>query len=286
MTTGAGCAVAIPTSLAFQEPVALFFGLVISVILITIVWTCLTRGYTEEFKNVIIRRIVSFVEPSLSYSPDHYIQEPSFRSSEIFQHRIDRYGGEDHVNGKLGKTPFEFSEIHAEYKTTSTDSKGRRKTHWHTIFSGLFFIAEFNKHFTGSTVVLPDSAEALFGSGIAKFFQNMNMSRDELIQLEDPEFEREFVVYGEDQIAARYILSPSLMRRILDFKRKTGNTVHLSFVHSKVFVAVSTNRNMFEPRVFNTVLDASLMEEYVGDLLLATGIVEDLNLNTRIWTKE
>jgi len=111
-------------------------------------------------------------------------------------------------------------------------------------------------------------------------------ARGELVRLEDPEFEKHFVVYGQDQVEARYVLSTSLMRRIVAFKQKTGHDVCLSFVNSNVHVAIKGSKNIFEPRIFRTVLDFGLIREYVQDLELATGIVQELNLNTRIWTKQ
>lgn len=109
--------------------------------------------------------------------------------------------------------------------------------------------------------------------------------RGSLIKLEDPEFEKMFVVYGDDQIEARYILSTSLMRRIVDFKKKSKRTIYISFVGSKIYVAVSYSRNLFEPRIFKTLLAFSPIKEYFEDLELVYGLVEDLNLNNRIWTK-
>jgi len=53
-----------------------------------------------------------------------------------------------------------------------------------------------------------------------------------------------------------------------------------------VFVAVSYTRNLFEPRLFKTLLDFSPIRQYYEDLALAIGIVDDLNLNMRIWSKE
>ena len=146
-------------------------------------------------------------------------------------------------------------------------------------------MGDFNKHFKGRTVVLPDTAEKLFG-GLGKLFQSWNIGRGELVKLEDPEFEKEFAVYGNDQVEARYILSTSLMKRIVDFKRKTGKKIFLSFVGSRVFVAVSFRKDLFEPKVFSTVLAFEPIQEYFEDLQLAIGIVDDLNLNLRIWTKE
>ncbi len=50
-----------------------------------------------------------------------------------------------------------------------------------------------------------------------------------------------------DQIQARYILSTSLMKRIVDFKKKTNRRIYLSFVGSMVFVAGSQGKIATEP---------------------------------------
>ena len=112
------------------------------------------------------------------------------------------------------------------------------------------------------------------------------LKRDQLIKLEDPEFEKFFVVYGGDQIEARYILSTSLMKRITDFKKKTGEQIYLSFIRGRVYVAISRSENLFEPSVFKTLLAFSTIQKYFEDLELAIGIVDELNLNTRIWNKQ
>ncbi|MCK5345458.1 MAG: DUF3137 domain-containing protein [Candidatus Heimdallarchaeota archaeon] len=243
------------------------------------------RLYTSRFKDQIIAKLVKFIHEGLSYQKDSCISSSIYNSSQIFKQRVDRYRGDDYVSGKIDKTFLQFSELHTEYKTEHCDSKGNRQIQWHTIFKGLFFIADFNKHFKGTTLVLPDVAEKLFGQ-LGNFLQSKNMTRGQLVKMEDPEFEKLFVVYSSDQIEARYILSPGLMRRIVDFKQKNKKQIYLSFVSSRVFVAISYLKSLFEPRIFRTVIDFKPIQEYFEDLQLAIGIVDDLNLNLRIWTKE
>jgi hypothetical protein len=267
---------------AADFPIFAFF---VSLVVAGFVWSKATRDYVGRFKDQVMRRVIQLIDPDLDYQPFGAIAHRDYDESGLFQHRVDRYSGEDLVSGKIGATALRFSEVHSEYKTESTDSKGRRRTTWHTIFRGLFFVADFNKHFKGRTVVLPDSLEGLFG-GLAAMLQKMNFGRDQLVSLEDPEFEKAFVVYGTDQVEARYILSNSLMRRILDFRRKMGEEVYLSFVGTNVYVAVKSTRNRFEPRIFRSLLEAEFSGALIEEVRMAVGIVEDLNLNTRIWTKE
>ncbi len=245
----------------------------------------ITRDYVAIFKRDVIGKIVAFIDSGLSYTPDHGIGRGQFMGAEIFTKTPERYNSEDYVAGTLDKTLIQFSEVHAEDRQTYHDSKGRRRTKYVTIFRGIFYIADFNKHFNGKTFVLPDTAQKLLGTWLGGALQSKNISRPDLVTLEDPEFEKAFVVYGSDQVEARYILSTSLMRRILDFKNKTGKSIYLSFINNNVHIAIPYKKNLFEPSIFSSCTDYAHVEEYYRDLALAAGIVEDLNLNTRIWTK-
>jgi hypothetical protein len=62
--------------------------------------------------------------------------------------------------------------------------------------------------------------------------------------------------------------------------------VYLSFAASKLHVAIAYKKNLFEPKLFQSVLNMQTMQEYLEDLLLVVSIVEELNLNTRIWSKQ
>jgi hypothetical protein len=256
---------------------------ILMVVIAFIAISIVSRKYRQDFKNKIIHKITAFVDENLVYSPEGFVPQEEFSNSGIFQKYCNRYNGEDHFQGKLGKTVIEFSEVVSKH-VTSSGSGSNRKEHQHLIFKGIFFVADFNKDFNGHTIVLPDTAERMLG----KFGQSLQTmsSRGELVKLEDPEFEKEFCVYSDDQVEARYILSPSLMKRIVDFKRKWNTRVYLSFRHSKVYIAIKTNKNLFETRLFKSIVDYSFMEENMRYIILLTEIVEDLNLNTRIWTKK
>ena len=243
-----------------------------------------SKKYRLNFKTKIIAKITGFVDESLTYMPEGSVSRDEFVKSAIFQKSCNSFSGEDHIQGKIGKTAIEFSEVVARHKTT-TGTASKRKEQYTTIFKGIFFVADFNKDFRTHTLVLPDTAEKLFGK-LGQNLQSMFATRGELIRLEDQEFEKEFCVYGTDQVESRYILSTSLMRRILEFKKKWGAKIYLSFVDSKVYIAINLKKNLFETRLFKTIVDYSFIEENIKYLILLTSIVEDLNLNTRIWSKK
>lgn len=242
-----------------------------------------SKKYRLDFKSKIITKITDFADEGLAYAPEGTVSQVEFNNSAIFQKSCNSFKGEDYFQGTLGKTAIEFSEVFARHMTTS-GAASKRKTHYSTIFKGVFFVADFNKHFKTHTLVLPDNCNELFGK-LGQKLQSIIHMRGQPVDLEDPEFEKEFCVYADDQVEARFILSPALMQRIVAFKRKWNTKVYLSFRDSKVYIAINLKQNLFETRLFKTIVDYDFIKENIRFLELLIGIVEDLNLNTRIWTK-
>lgn len=255
------------------------------------------RDYRSNFKQMIIEPLIHFIDPNLSYTPDGFIDLLIFRRADIFQRYVNEYDGEDLVCGTIDKTTIRFSEVRAYYKEenenslltsalTPKDSVGALLDKYkHTIFKGLFFVADFNKDFLGQVLVMPDKAEKYFGR-FGKMLQSHNFIRGELMKMDNAEFEQAFAVYGSDQIQSRYVLTPVIMNKILDFKKKTGAAICLSFKDSVLYITVPCKRNLFEPKYFKSIVDYIETFRYFQDLTLFIGIVDELNLNTRIWTKE
>ena len=203
----------------------------------------------------------------------------AFCESRLFDKTPNRFSEEDCIQGKWGKTQLYFSEIEANRRENNSDGK----TEYDTIFKGLFFKATFNKTFQGHTVVVPDFGRKRFGF-LGNMFQSLNKNHgEELIKLEDPEFERLFAVYGDDQVEARYILSPSLMQQLINLQKKLDKELRIAFMENSIFIAISFKKNLFEPRIFRSLLNPEPTLEYFQILQTMLGIVDELNLNRRIW---
>ncbi|MDX2007265.1 MAG: DUF3137 domain-containing protein [Meiothermus sp.] len=229
--------------------------------------------FRRRFKLEVIERLVKFVSSELHYDPSAGVGERAYRDSLLFPRSHDRFRQEDLIAGTVGQTRLRVSEIHSEYRTR--DSKGR--TNWHTIFRGLFFVLDFPKRFNGTTLVLPDGTGWLGGLGDA--MQGWD-SRGELVKLEDPEFERLFVVQGTDQVEARYLLSTSMMERIKELRKR--GPLYMAFTGGNLYVGISSSRDLFEPNVLKPLGMDDLMA-HMGNLRQVLGIVDELELNTRVW---
>lgn len=244
------------------------------------------RSYKAKFKEDVVRHIFHAIAPQLKYSPSNHISQGIYHDSQIFRKKYDRYNGDDHVKGKIGDTDIEFSELHTEYYTTTQTKNGSRKQ-WHTIFKGLFFTADFHKNIGGETYILPDFAEKRFGV-FGKFLQKKNPLKHakHLVQLENPIFEKEFAVYSSDEQEARYCLTPKMMEDMMVLKNNFPKSkMYCSIRGTQINIAL-TMSNQFEPRVWRKGADPKQIDQMAELIKSLTSIVEQLNLNTRIWTKK
>lgn len=243
----------------------------------TIVHWC-SCGFREKFKCDVVSRIARFVNPELAYDHTRGIPQPVFDSARLFK-KPNRYRTEDLFYGLIGETKIEFAEISAKRQT----GYGKNKT-VKVLFSGVFFVADFNKNFTGNMVVVPDKAEAALG-WVGQKLQEMNVFRaGDLVALEDAEFEKLFAVYATDQQQARYILTPAFMRRMVDFRKRTDSKYHLAFINSKMYLAFPAD-DKWEPNVYSSIKCHSLYEEFYNDIAFFVNLVDHFNLNLRIWGK-
>ncbi len=236
--------------------------------------------FKSEYKKIVIGKLMQFIAPELVFTPNLFIAKSKYDFSKIFLSNPDMYSGEDLVTGKIEKTQVEFCELHTQDR--QTDHKGR--THYVTIFKGLFFIADFNKNLQGQTYVLSDFGERFLGL-FGKMMQNINVGRPDVVRLEDPEFEKLFVVYASDPVEARYILSPSFMQRLVALRKKLNASVQVSFIGSNMYMALPMKKNLFEASLRRSVMHYDAIQEYYDQILFCTAIVDEMNLNTRIWTK-
>lgn len=248
-----------------------FFGLLLTILATMIIFNSHSKRLSPKYKKELIGKLIEGIVENGRYEPDSGLSESEFNSTGLFN-TPDRYNSEDLISGKIGKTPFCFAEVHAEEKHTTTNSKGQTTTTWVTLFKGFMFIADFNKDFAARTLVHRNS------------FLNFMMGNR--VKLEDPVFEKHFDVFSTDQVEARYILSPAMMERMIKLDEQFDNDLLFSFYQSKVVIMVKCSRDHFESSIRRPVNQTKTLQEEYNTIVSLVSIIEALDLNTRIWSKE
>lgn len=252
----------------------IFGPIVIVVISVIIFITCInnkSKIFSSFYKEEVVDEIIHAFCPNATYSPNSGVGEELFRNSRLFT-SPDRYHAEDLIEGCLDKTSFICSEVHAEERRARSTKNGVQY-YWEDIFKGFLFIADFHKEFQGETTVLRDS-----------FFKiKMGASR---VKMENPDFEKVFDVFSTNQIEARYLITPSMMERMLKLDSNFKKGITISFRDSTILVAIPDSKNRFEADVWSSLSDMSILKSDFAVLQSLLDIVDELNLNTRIWSKE
>ncbi len=139
-------------------------------------------------------------------------------------------------------------------------------------FRGMFCWLSFKKSLKGHTVILTNNQP----SKLDRFF-SAQFSEEQKIELEDPRFTDQFVVYGTDQVEARYVLTTALMERVVELKQKFNQPILLSFQHKQMYLAVKNEHGLFS--FPSGKLDAiKIVDELAHDINTALQISTELNL--------
>ncbi len=283
------------------------------------------QNYQRHFKRNVMKKLVAYLNSNFSYSPNQSVSGKDYLDSRLTHTSCDVYDGEDFVSGVIDKTLFGFSEvvvravrwkkyksyeenlkwikelerrkeIYQSFLQKAEDAKGdiegaqvgdilvriKKMLQVYTkVFKGLFFVADFNKHLNESTFVVSEKEYAnMLGKEKEKVEHYGN-----LVKLENPEFEKVFSVYGSSQQEARYVLTPTMMEAIVNLHKTYHLKMKFSFTGSKVYCAIPMKKDMFEPTVKRGVRYEDIEAFYMILSLIET-IITEMNLNTRIWSKE
>ena len=87
--------------------------------------------------------------------------------------------------------------------------------------------------------------------------------------------------YGAYFINLLAFMSPPQVK----FRKKAGRKLYVSFIENKIYIAIEYEEDLFEPKLFQSMLNFSPIREYFENLQLMISIVQDLNLNRRIWSR-
>jgi hypothetical protein len=220
-------------------------------------YTKMKSDYRNSFKTTVVGSLVEFINENLSYTPkdDSMVKEllfkQEFNNSNLFMTQYDRWSGEDYVGGILGGISLNFSEIHVV--RNAYDFK-------YDLFKGLFFVFNVNWNFEGFTTVIVYEDHWDF------FLKKFSLAKKE----------SKFKVYSDNPTIAKYVFSTAFMERLLALHYQLKVPIELSFVNSKLYMAISIEEDLFEPPISSTVLDFQLIQTIFEYMNLGQEIVGEL----------
>ena len=226
--------------------------------------------YQDSIKTDIFPNILNFFG-SFSYHPETTKSAGAYSYSELIP-KFSRETSEDHITGSYKGVQIDLFETELEQVRRT-----KKNTYYVTVFDGIIITLSMNKEFKGKTIVRKD------GGLLGNWFKN-TFSSLENVKLEDPNFEKIFEVFSDDQIEARYLLTVTFMERLNELASVFGGkNIQCCFFKNELLFVLPLKKNMFEPGSIYEPEDfvddsKSLLEE----LNLIFSIVDTLKLNTKL----
>lgn len=233
-------------------------------------------AYKSETKKQTMDKILAFFG-NFRYAEGRGTDEHVLCKSGLIG-KYDRQYGDDFFTGTYNGVNMQVSEERLTIVVQT--NKGSRES---TVFKGIIIVLDMNKPFSGQTVVRDDWGFFNFLMFAPRCVIKNETVKLEKVCLEDSVFERKFEAFSNDQIEARYLLTTAFMDRILEVKKRFhGRKIEFSFFDNKLFIAVSTGKDMFETTsLFSTTARYGRMREVVSQFYSVFSIIDLLKLNKK-----
>jgi hypothetical protein len=142
-------------------------------------------------------------------------------------------------------------------------------------FKGLIVEVDMNKDFEGHTFILEKNN--------VKDNLTVDKGKYQEVNLEDVEFSNEYIVYSQNQIEARYILTTAFMERIKNIKEIfKAKYVRVSFKDKKIVILIHTGRDMFNLANFLSDIGEKTFVQCFEEICSVLDLVEELKLNEKL----
>ena len=220
----------------------------------------------KEFENKIKTLIMPTVCKcfgNLKWSNGSYRLSTIFSSTKLFD-SYDYISYDDIFAGDFKDVNFEI--IEAKF----TKGSGRSKS---TIFEGAIIKLDMNKSFKGRTVIRPNTLMHKSPSPILKH-----------TELEDVDFEKRFDVFTDDEVEARYLITPSFMERVNEMQVACkADKVSCAFYNKYLFVALHTSEDLFSIcSLFKRVDDKKQFFTMFEEILSIIKLIDYFKLDQKI----
>ncbi len=187
-------------------------------------------------------------------------------------HLVDRYNRssfDDYFEGSYKGVNFKIIEADFSLETGSGDDKHER-----TIFDGIILKIESAKDFSSHTLIKRDTM-------IKREFKSIDGSRLKRTELEDVVFEKDYDVYTNDEVEARYLITARFMDKFNLIKKAfEASYVSCVFYDKNVYLALNTNRDMFQLcKLDKPINDITMFAKMFDEIISIYNMIDYLKLS-------
>lgn len=242
-----------------MDKVPCFIGAGFIIILSFVVWQIFKKAFEKKIKKEIMQKICQCCG-QLDYTTN--LKEPL--NIAHLAPNFKRSITDDIFYGKYKNVNYAIIEVELHQRIRDIDI---------CLFDGVIIKFDFNKSFKGNTVILPKAKLPV-----------APVSSLKLSAFEDVNFNKKYDVFTDDEVEARYLISPSFMEKLNNVKMSFhSDKISCSFYENHLLVGIHTKKDLFSlGSLVRPVNDEKQFFQMFEEILSIIQLIDHFKLDQKI----
>jgi len=169
------------------------------------------KKFDREFKTTFVIPNLKTILSDLIYEPEKGIEESIIRETGIMN-KNSRYSSNDFISGKYKNKKVIKADFLIEEKKRTYNSEYGYSKQWLPTLHGQWLIFDFKRNFKSTIIIYQN------------FFTNSELNypnnQYKNIKTKDEEFDKNFIIYAQNENEALFTITPELIKKIKKIHKK------------------------------------------------------------------
>lgn len=228
------------------------------------------KDLSKKYKIILMDEVAKSVIKNGKYFSKLGISESDFKKSDFIK-KYDKYLAHDAI---IGETIDDKKFYMCNIEVDEFHNKGTKEEYTSILYTGIFGIIESNEKYKFSLNIVPDVKNKYLNqitNNIKKMFGVEN-----IVRLENTEFERYFEVYSSNQIEARKKVTIEFMEKILTIRKKLNYNMYMMYSNNRVYFFIPEADIIKAQYLAITGISQKIKDENIENIKLIVDAVNSL----------
>ncbi|ANQ48866.1 DUF3137 domain-containing protein [Flammeovirga sp. MY04] len=234
-----------------------------------------------EYKELVVREMMRFMDPSLQYNPEGYIPLDRWKESGFHTLIPDVYTGDDLIEGTIEGTPMMVSEIQAATqlppkKNKVLDKIKEPELKYKTYFHGFFMIFELQEEVKTDVYIFNDDIQHQWGH-VGRLIEETDTRYGDYVPIRDINFRKNFKVYAQNRALAEITLKDDFVSKLSEIAKHFKAKVSCILKGNHMYVFLDIRKELFKVDTAHSLTRSFILKNLYKDLSMILSVAHTLN---------
>ncbi|AZQ62404.1 DUF3137 domain-containing protein [Flammeovirga pectinis] len=235
----------------------------------------------EEYKELVVREMIRFMDPSLHYEPEDFIPINEWIRSGVDPLIPDIYTGDDLITGSIDGINITVSEVEVAKQLPPKNKwylnkKKQEEAKTETIFHGFFMIVELKEPPASDVYIFEDDIQKHWGH-LGRLIEEKDERYGTYVPIKHPKYREIFKVYAENRAAAESSLKDDFIEKLYKIKKHFKAKVNCVVKNDKMYVFLDIRKELFKVDTTHSLTRSFILKSLYNDLYMILTVTHTLN---------